>query len=292
MNYFVEISKSQERYAGKIHQGNPSDATTLTDLKLGQNDLITIKDTAYKIGDLMHALISYDTKDLRMAFDDRGQLEIGRYLYQQVFGTLKTEQQEMLLRDDVAVHIRIVTEDEDIARLPWVLLYKRSAFLSMVGCAITLSCKRKTQACELPPSPKMLIIAPCPQGIENTQADAHLEELDNLFAARNPLLRIGQNLAVARTWEEFIHLAQTFKPVIIYYYGHAQGDVHKARLLFAQGQKHKLKRVPLTDFTQCLRKMNPLPKLACINCCQGDASGYLGVRAVQFLNFLTDHIIF
>ena len=53
----------------------------LPDLKLGEEVKIPIKGKVYMLGDLVQALIEHDSTDLEFPFDERGQLEIGQYLY-------------------------------------------------------------------------------------------------------------------------------------------------------------------------------------------------------------------
>ena len=53
----------------------------LPDLKLGKGVEIRIRDESFKLGELVEALVKYHSADLERAYDERGQLEIGQYLY-------------------------------------------------------------------------------------------------------------------------------------------------------------------------------------------------------------------
>jgi len=273
--YFVEIQKTDKYYTGSIHQGNPTIARSLPKLELSPAAEILIKGQTYPLGALVQALIEYKPADLAIAFEERGQLEIGHYLYRQIFGDihpakLKTETNGLL------VDVRIVTNDEHIARLPWVLLAHEGIFLSSVDWSVALARTCQVKDCTLPPSPRMLIIAPEPTDLKNTHAKTHLETLEYRLSLYNHHLSLTDHLKVVGTWEEYCHLVKTFKPHIIYYYGHGVGDQYQSRLIFASGKQHQHIEKPIADFAQSLRNLAETPKLVYLNCCSGDAGGFLG----------------
>lgn len=274
MRYFVEIINENGDYRGSIHQGNPTIARPLNDLLLQPEAEVSIKGQPYKIGDLVQALIDYKPEDIRIAFEERGQLEIGQYLYARVFG--KTPHTELKRSADEQVDLRIVTGDEHIARLPWVLLAQQGIFLSAAGWSVSISRRSAVSDCELPPEPRMLIIAPEPAGVEKTRAAAHLDTLEYRLSTFDFRLSRDYNIKTAQTWEEFRRLLQTFKPHIIYYYGHGMGDQFNSRLVFAAGPQAERADKPIVDFAQCLRNLPEPPKIVYLNCCSGDAGGFLG----------------
>ncbi len=281
MTYLVEIQKKGNAYTGSIQQDGPAQVTELSDLQLGPKVVITIKGQSYSLESLTNALIAYHENDLKLAFDDRGQWEIGQHLYAQIFGHLK--QSASSLKD---VDVRIKTEEEWIARLPWCLLAHNGIFLCTVGWSVALSSLREAvDCCELPPSPKMLIIAPQPANVAATKAEPHLEALEEMLSAADHRLSFGKHLKLVRTWEEFTAALKTFKPQIVYYYGHGKGDFNSSRLLFASGKDHVCKAVPVADVALQLRQLSVPPCLAYINCCQGDAGGFLGV-GMQLEDFI------
>ena len=273
MRCFVEIKNANGRYTGAIHQGNPAIARPLPDLKLGPDDELVIKDRAYPLGALVQALITYQARDLKIAYEERGQLEIGRHLYRQIFGDLhpSTFQSE----GDEGVDVRIVSGDEHIARLPWVLLAHEGLFMSASGWSVSLARASRVQDCTLPPRPKMLVVAPEPEGVAKTRAKSHLETLEYRLSLHDHHLSLGDHLRVATTWERFRQLLGEFNPHIVYYYGHGVGDRHRSRLVFATGQGQRVEK-PIADFAQCLREMADPPRLVYVNCCSGDAGGFLG----------------
>ena len=247
----------------------------LPDLKLGEEVKIPIKGKVYMLGDLVQALIEHDSTDLEFPFDERGQLEIGQYLYAQLVENLVQDERERL-RDANEVEVRIITQDEHIARLPWVLLAHNGIFLSPTGWAVAISSKTEAVDCELPPSPRTLVVAPQPVGVERTRAESHLEELENELSARDHLLSEGCHLRIVYTWEDFTQAVQEFEPQVVYYYGHGMGNVHKTKLVFAAGKNQKRQDVPIADFALHLRNMEVSPRLVYVNCCLGDAGGFLG----------------
>lgn len=280
MRYFVEIGKSGDQYSGSLHQGDPEKAQSLPDLKLGTEAEIEIKGKSYRLGDLIHALIGYQESDLKLAFDERGQLQIGQYLYDQVFAALHLHEQ-----NENEIDVRILTQDEHIARLPWVLLNRRGIFLAAAGWSVALASTIDTRDCELPPSPKMLVVAPQPDDFPNTRAEPHLEALEDLLSASDHRLSFGNHLRAAYTWEEFTQAIKEFEPQIVYYYGHGVGDMHTARLVFAAGKHQQRKDVPVADFALWLREMTVPPCLVYVNCCLGDAAGFLGA-GIQLEDFV------
>ncbi len=282
VRYFVELDLGGTH--GRLHQGNPDHARILPDLQLGPTATVRIKGKDYQLGQLVQALIAYQQDDLREVYDERGQLELGQYLYAQLFGSLDTREMQRL--HDAKVEVQIVTIDEHLARLPWVLLADRGVFLSTAGWAVTLTTTIESDDCELSPSPRILVVAPQPTGVATTQAEPHLEKLEELLSGADPRHSWGRNLRRVETWETFTQTVTEFQPQIVYYYGHGIGDVHSSKLVFATGKQHQRIDKPIADVAACLRQMpGGPPLLAYLNCCQGDAGGVLGA-GLQLGNFI------
>lgn len=273
--YIVTIHRQEDAYRGHLSQGESLQARELTDLQLGPQARINIRGKPYTLEALIQALISYRQDDLRLAYDERGQLDIGRHLYTQIFGP--SGPVSFPQQDDPGIDLRIVTEDEHIARLPWVLLNNGSVFLGTTGWSMALARRSPEGIYELPPSPRLLIVAPQPAGVAATRAETHLETLENLLSAADPRHVRGQALRVVETWEAFTQAVAVFQPDVVYYYGHGIGDSHTSRLLFASAQGNRRLDIPIADVAACLRTMpKGPPLLAYVNCCQGDAGGLLG----------------
>lgn len=276
MRYFIEITTANNTYAGLIHQGNHDRAYTLATLDLKPTTALTIKGNAYFLSDLTEILINYQSKQLTHLFDERGQLELGQYLYQQTFGQLPPALQQRV-QEAREVELYIVTEDEQISRLPWVLLAHKGIFLATAGWSVIITDRVPKIAYELPPSPRILVVAPQPSDIPGTYAAPHLEALEDLLASHDPRLTWDRHLKLVETWEAFVHQVKAFAPQVVYYYGHGEGDGEKAALAFAGGPQQQLKRVPVVDFALQLRQLAEPPALVYVNCCLGDAAGNLGV---------------
>jgi hypothetical protein len=279
---FIEIKKENNKYSGKIYQGNRDKYFKLSDINL-DNQVRAIPDHDWTLENLVQAIIGFNSADLK-AFDERVQLDLGQYLYDQTLGQLPEEIQYEFLRPRVS-QVRIVSKDEWILRLPWNLLANQGMFLSMTGWSVSVSGKLETCECLLPPSPRFLIIAPEPAGVAKTGAKDHIEELEDMLSSHDQLLSFGNKLKVAYTWEEFDEIVKDFQPELIYYYGHGVGDSRKSRLLFATGKNLEPVDKPIGDFANCLRKLHKPPILAYINCCLGDAGGFLGA-GVQLGDFI------
>ena len=271
----IEIAYRDGGYYGAVHHGHRTGACDITDLQLGPEVTIDIKGQSYRLDALIDALIGYHANDLRTAYDERGQLEIGRHLYRQLFGDLSAAERQQLR--ERPLDLRIVTEDEHIARLPWVLLADGSVFLSAAGWCVSLARAVCDDACELPPSPRILVVAPQPIGVEPTRAESHLEALELLLSGADPRHVLGHFLRVATTWEAFVREVEIFQPHIIYYYGHGVGNRYASRLVFASEQGNRRFDAPMVDVGALLRQMPAGPPLVIyLNCCLGDAGGLLG----------------
>ncbi len=268
--YFVEIKNNQ----GHIHQGDPDKSTALGNLRLSPNDTFTIKGEKTSLGDLLAALIDYDEDWLGRWFDERGQYDTGHYLYQQLFGDKTPEE---LRTNGGAVDLRIVTDDENISRLPWMLLACRGVFLSTTGWGISHAPDSRTQDRELPPRPKILVAVPEPSDWGATEAEDHLRQLRDLLSATDLAFVDEDHFRRVASWPDFLAQLNSFQPDILYYYGHGTGDRHSTRLVFEDGRGRSMEKA-LPDLRNALDNIpyGP-PLLAYINCCQGDAGGMLGV---------------
>ena len=167
--YFIEIEGTQAR----IHHGDADKAEVRDDLHLSPDDMLSIKGERVRLGDLLGALIHYDTEWLEEYFDERGQYDTGTYLYRQIFGDTPPDE---LAGDSNSVEVRIISADENISRLPWMLLAHHGVFLSTVGWSVALASHAKLSDQELPPSPKILVIAPQPGDWSETEELNPLQE--------------------------------------------------------------------------------------------------------------------
>ena len=334
MRYFIDIQNTDEQYTVLLNKGDPSKGHMLFDLQLGPQAELSIKGHRVTLHDIIQALIAHNQNQLQTLFDERGQLEIGQYLYGQLFGNRRYH--EFRQSDSDEVEIRIVTDDEHLTRLPWILLADSGIFLAAAGWSVTLSAhNRACPCCELPPSPNLLIVAPEPRNVNPTQADVHIDELLDMLIAADHHFAPGKHTRIARTWEEFTDTLTTFDPHCVYYYGHGVGAADHSRLVFGSGPHNMRKDVPVADVAACLRNRSPredltpgpsptrrgeqermaakpsfLPlafqdeggflseslggevssggeflRLVYVNCCLGDAGGFLGVGR-QFGDFV------
>ncbi|KPA10945.1 hypothetical protein MHK_008848 [Candidatus Magnetomorum sp. HK-1] len=219
----------------------------------------------YTLSELSTALLTN-----KESLDERFQLILGHHLYSQIFGDTSLDLEMNLHKE-----IRIISEDENICRLPWQLLAKDGQFLIHNNCSIMLSCKKDFQDAVLPELPKILMIMPQPATLEKTDADNHLNALNEQLSMVHPRYSSNEYMQVVKTWKDFKHKIQTFQPHIIYYYGHGIGTTDASRLVFCD-KHHKSHEVSMIDFSQKLRKLETPPTIAYINCCYGDTGGLIG----------------
>ncbi len=269
MRYIVEIEKKENRYTGSLYQHPSGTHPALLNLNFEDTAKIRIRDETYRLGDLLGCYVSSVKNMLPAAFEERGHIAIGQYLYSQIFGTLSAEDRQRLHSSE-PVEVCIVSQDDRIASLPWSLLANNGIFLCTAGWSVSISTKKKAEDCEFPNLPRMLAVAPQPVGFEKTHAESHLKSLTEKLMA-------GDNLKIARTLEEFSELLREFSPHIVYYYGHGIGDIHKPRLAFATGESFLRYDITVGEFVRYLREAPVPPLIAYINCCRGTAAARLGI---------------
>ena len=284
MRYFVEIENRSGDYYGKVHIGNLDLSREIAPAGLGLYAQLSLSNQAHTLISLVERMLAYRLDDREKLFDERGQLEIGMHLYRQVF--LDSHPDSLTREQDGSVEVRIITNDEHAARLPWAMLAHAGIFLSMRGWSVSLARSSRCEDCELPPSPRILIAIPQPPFERDTQARLHLEEIEYALSRANSLHTLGRNLDVAHKWEEFVQKVNEFKPDIVYYYGHGIGSLKTTRLLFTTGSRGERIEVPVADLADCLRRIpDGPPTLAYINCCLGEAGGFLGA-GMQLSDFI------
>ena len=262
--YIVELTANQ----GRIQRADQKESTPLEHLNLSQDARISIKGKKITLAEILQALIRHDKTWLEEWFDERGQYETGLYLYRQLFAD---KPPEAFQEKNASVDLRIVSQDENISRLPWALLAHGGVFLSTAGWAVSLANCSPAKDSELPPLPKMLVASPQPKNWPETEADEHIRQLRDMLAASD-LTQVDDNhLRIVSNGSDFLRQLESFQPDILYYYGHGEGDEHTSRLIFEDQE------LPLTDLRSALNNLpGNLPLLAYINCCQGDTGGLLG----------------
>jgi len=275
MRYFVEIERLDDHYRGIIHSGNREIGTSLPRLALDRDESVTIKGTRSPLARVVNSLITFQPQDLEKLFDERWQLELGQYLYDQIFSGINSLKREYLRGENI--EIRIVTKDEHIARLPWALLANEGVFLSAADWSVAFSHSIECRNHELPPSPRTLLCLPQPRELDDTQAETHLEAIEELLSTSDRLLSLNRNLRVVANWEDFVKAATEFRPHVLYYYGHCVGDLNSSRLAFTTGTRAGRIDKPIADLANSLRSIEGGPPLLVyLNCCLGDSGGMLG----------------
>ena len=270
---FIEIENQNNQFLAWIHQDLPENGFQLGDIKLGPNEK-PLTHHSWTLKELVEAIVAFNEDDLK-TMNERVQLDLGMYLYQQTIGRLPESEQDRL-NNEKNINLRIITNDEWLASLPWSLMADKGKFKSPIGWSVAISCKITDDICELPPSPRLLIVAPQPTDEPDTNAKDHLEDLEDLLSSHDQLLSSDNHIKIVETWEEYVQAVKEFQPQMVYYYGHGSFVDNQTRLIFAQGKKHKKIEKPIYDFSLCLHQLEPHPLLVYLNCCQGDAGGFLG----------------
>jgi len=265
MTYFAEISENLDYgHILTAHQGNKFSVASKKMYGLLETDSFLLKNEEHEIGSLINAITNNTREILNRLFDERGQLEFGHYLYRQIFGGITPE--KLLGGSRNHIDLRIISNSESINKMPWVLLANNGIFLSSIGWSISFARSAKLTDCTLPAHSKILAVVPQPHGSNwrNTNASTHLEELENLLVPYNYRLSQGDQLLVVHNWEQFVQMAQSEQPDLIYYYGHGQGDKNQSSLIFTTGEANWEHNVSIADFAQVLRNLDEPPKLTSI----------------------------
>ncbi|AUB82756.1 hypothetical protein [Candidatus Thiodictyon syntrophicum] len=84
MEITVEIRTGDGAWTGLVRRSDEPFTRSLDAPRLGPVEAIPLKGGARTLGNLVRVLVDYETDDLAQAFDERGQLEIGSWLYRQL----------------------------------------------------------------------------------------------------------------------------------------------------------------------------------------------------------------
>lgn len=272
VRYYIEIRRENNGYAGQVHRGGDR-VFQIKDLKLACEDTVLIKNQSIRLDELVRSIITFEKKWLENRFDERGQYETGVWLFHQLFGGTPPWQ---IQPKNGHVEIRIVASDEHICRLPWVLLAHRGIFLSASGWSVALSDGGPETDCELPPSPKIIVAAPEPSDFNTTGAQKHIGDLRAMLESSDSAYTGDTRFRTVVTWDDLKSAVKSFQPDIFYYYGHGTGNEDASKLVFADTGNKSDKR-SVADLGQVVQNIpGGPPLLAYVNCCLGDAGGFLG----------------
>ncbi len=275
---FLEIHREGSKCHGKFWFDQDKNKNELGRLDIGPEKTVKIPDSThpytendYCMKDLVTALIEFDEDKLAVVFEERGQFEIGRFLYSNTLGKLGNGQ----ITDEL--DLRIITDDEFIGQLPWPLLSQDGIFLVNKGWAISMIACTELRDIELAPSPIIVVVAPEPNSLARTDRDQHLNQLQQVLRKHNPKMVSPQNLILVYTWEEFEMAIEGNVIDVVYYYGHGEGNQNRSRLLFESTENDQVLNIAAGELATCFRGAKRLPSLVYINCCHGDAGGFIGV---------------
>lgn len=280
MRYYVEISSQDGRFQGCVQDSARRRAKRqLTNVQLGREAEIVVNGFTRTLGDVVDALINFRLSD----FDERAQLDVGQYLYRQIFDTQYVSELRQSDDDEDHLEIRIISNDEHVRRLPWALLAHEGDFLSACNCSVALARHSADADCTLPPLPRLLVVMPQPKKWNPTGAAEHLQQIKEMLApvrerqagAAVSVYEETGYLRVAHDWDTFRQSVMEFEPHLIYYYGHGKGDEHTSRLIFTDAERNPLEK-PILDVADFLRSRQQTTKLIYLNCCSGDTGGHLG----------------
>ena len=239
------------------------------------------RDRTIQLRELIDRLVDFHRADLEDIFRVEGQRAVGRFLFDAVFGEFDRKTQDDLIADPI--DLRIVTDDEHVAALPWVLLARGPRLMTTQGWSISLTERKPSGHCSLPPSPKLLVVAPEPTATYGrTDADRHAEDVVAKLAHYDDAYARDDAVPIVRTWNEFRDAVSWHRPNIVYYYGHGTGDRSGVRLVFEKKNRQPDERA-LADVRGILTPSTPdtaadasPPTIVYVNACHGDTGAFLG----------------
>jgi len=158
---------------------------------------------------------SYDITQLNEFFTIRRQLNLGTYLFNRLFGSWLDRQPNKR----ISTEIYIITNDEFLLQLPWVLLADKGVFLASANWRICQSPYLPDSEIKSDHFMKILVVLPEPDNYPPTGGNNHYNSLKKLLLSIASDQISSQYLMAARTWEELENEIYK-KPEIIYYYGH------------------------------------------------------------------------
>lgn len=275
MIYYIEIKKNKDIYQVSIFRNR----IKLREFAppLHPSAQVELKDVKYSLGDVVRALSESDLDSkINDVLDERGQHELGIYLFDVTLGQLRENDKADFAYDGENTEIRIITQDEFIARLPWVLLTFKDIPLSLKRYAISITHDRLEHKACLSPIPSLLIVMPNPNThpFEDTFSQSHYEDIEKHL---NPVYGgfKHKKLKFVTTYEAFERTVKEFEPQVIYYYGHGEGNRHSSGLVFCDiNNNPEIK--PISDITVLLNQLEKPPVFVYLNCCYGDSGGLLG----------------
>lgn len=275
----IEREAGEPAYRAVIH-GLRTAALVRDGLKLSPTDTVPFSSGPVSLADLSRRLFPADSEtvaeDLAF-FNERHQLELGRFLGEQLFGSVaaSNELRELFARE--GQELRLVTDDEHLVRLPWVLLAAEELVLAARRRWSIALAREAGATTTLRPKPRILLARPEPAGLPPTQGREHSARLaERIGGGANPLYKWSEVTREANTWPAFAAALAELRPDIVYFYGHGDGDPACSALLFETAARD---RDPITmdRVAQAISEQGGgAVKLAFLNCCSGDAGGLLG----------------
>ena len=254
LRYFITITKENNQYVGHVSKGNLSSDFQINDMAIGPEQIIYTEDSGnIRLKSIVDAITRHDKKWLAKYFTINAQNTIGNHLFKQVFSTKKIVD---LCPEGMTADIRIITNDEYICRLPWMLMATGSVYLTNTRFSITLSNDNSTLNCELPISPKILIIAPQYRDKANDPTFMHVKRIERLLSSADSQHMLDVNLKLVINIKDIEQELRINTPNIIYYYGHS---------------KFFSKLFIKNNFIgQIIDELSERPMLMLINCNDGD----------------------
>ena len=94
--YTLEIQNKQTHYETTLYKNG--NETGKTESALSGKDKISIHTDVLDLGSLVNGIITYDEHTIRNILEERGQLEVGKYLWDQTFGKIMKDYRYTIAR--------------------------------------------------------------------------------------------------------------------------------------------------------------------------------------------------
>jgi len=262
---FVKLQKQQNRYSCIIT--DTLGTISIPEMPIALSGDIQFED-GISLGEVIERFKTGKVHEMDTFFTIRRQLSIGSYLYGQLFAEWLDRQPGQ--RTEVC----IITDDEYLSQLPWILLADRGIFLASAGWTIYQAPFLPKNFITFHPYPLILVILPQPNDCSPTQGKEHFIELKELLQTIAPDLVSDFYLREVRTWND-LRQSINRNPQIIYYYGHGEYKNNTSRLIF-ENENHETDSIPILEFTKLFQQLEKPPQITYLNCCSGDTAGWIG----------------
>jgi hypothetical protein len=171
----------------------------------------------------------------------------------------------------IGVQVKIHTTDALLSGLPWRAVHWKGRRLTQAGWTFEVAPDGPTEhELQLPPYPRVLVLAPKVSGLDDLSPDTHIQHLREKLGQLSDRYLGDELVTVVERASDIAEAVKALRPDVLYYFGHGQVESELACLVF--GRKHE----ETLSFSDLLTRLagHP-PTLAILNACKSGGGGWL-----------------